>query len=283
MSKQLKMMRVLINRYHGGKHPAVSALGEEEAEALSEMKVDSEDANIAIRQPWEVLLSIHYTWYYEPLKQIPEAALAYVVASLPDKQRKKVAAHFNLKELPAKLAPPVKHLLLDRLYSLLEVKKKVPLPFIPKQPLHEILGLTKESLVDLIECLGVYDVAEELKQVVDRNRLSKIIDALSARQQGFLKKVIHKRSKWSAGKLGIDQWGGNKQKLRKALQLRGMMRLGKALKGHDENFVSHFLLKLDTGRARQMEKYLDREESDSTTQSLVMDVKEGISYIRDHE
>ncbi len=283
MSNQLMMMRVLINRYHGGSHPALSALPEDEAKGISETPVDSDDANIAIRQPWEFLQSIHYSWLYPPLEKIPESMLPYIVASLPEGQKDKVAGHYQIDNLPQDLPGPVKHILLDRLYSYLEIKAKTPLAFVPNQPLQDIMKLSKEKIVDLIDCLGVYDVAKELKQIVDRNQLGKIVDALTPLQQGYLKLVIHKQQRWSAVKLGLDQWGGNKQKLQKALHLRGIMRLGKALKGQHPDFIKHFYLKLDIGRAKQIQNYVDQEESDSAIGGLVMDVKEGISYIKNHE
>ncbi len=283
MSNQLMMLRVLINRYHGGSHPDLSALPEDETKGISEAPVDSDDADIAIRQPWEFLLSIHYSWLYPPLDKIPDTLLPHIVASLPEGQKDKIAGHYRLDKLPQGLPDPVKHLLLDRLYSYLEIKVKTPLAFVPKQPLQDILELSKERIVDLVDCLGVYDVAKELKQIVDRNQLGKIVEALNPLQQGYLKLVIHKQQRWSSVKLGLDQWGGNKQKLQKALHLRGIMRLGKALKGQHPDFVKHFYLKLDTGRAKQIQNYFDQEETGSAIRGLVMDVKEGISYIRNHE
>lgn len=281
---ELMMLGVLIKHYHGSsKHPSLSSLPDDEAQALAGLAIENGDAALAIRQPWEYLLSIHYSWLFEPINHLPRQLVPYVVSSLPSGSKEKVAKHLRLESLPENLTDPFKHLLLDKLYSLLEIKKKTPLEFIPAEPLQELVHLTKNQIVNLIDCLGVYDVATELKQIVDRNQLARIIEGLSPLEQKYLKKAAGKQLRWGGPKLGLDQWGGDKQKLQRALHLRGMMRLGKALKKHHPDFTAHFLLKIDTGRGKQIKKYISQETPDDEVNLLVMDVKETISYIKSHE
>jgi len=235
-TKSSMVMRVLINHFHGGNHPTLSSLPENEADEVQRLDIDASDVSIATRQPWQIVEKIHYSWFLEPLKKVPESLVPYVIASLPDNHRDKMAREFGMIELP-ELSTPMKHLLMDRMYEYMPIRGHLPLAFIPKQPLSDLLSLTKPQLLDVIDCLGVFDVAGELKQIVDRQQLRKLVDSLSKAQQGFLKIVIHDRDRWSPSKLGLDQWGGDVKRLRRALHVRGLMRLSKALKEHHPDLL----------------------------------------------
>jgi len=277
--KSLMVMRVLINHFHGGNHPTISALPDEEAEELQKLEIDTSDISIATRQPWQVVGRIHYSWVLDPLKQMPESLVPYVVASLPEAYKDKVAKKLGYSDLPT-LSESMKHLLLDRLYEFMPIRGHLPLAFIPKQPFSELLELSKNQFLDLIDCLGVYDVAGELKQIVDRGQLAKLMDSLRKVQQGFLKSIIHERDRWSPAKLGLDQWGGDVARLQRALHIRGLIRLSKALKEHHPEFLVHLYRRIDTGRAKQIKKYQAEEESDQVIHNLGAELKKAISYIQ---
>ncbi len=272
-------MRVLINHYHGGSHPALGSLPEEDVEQLQKLDLDSDDIASATRQPWEIIGEIHYSWLIDLLSGMPEALLPYYIASLPKAHRDKLSKKLRINEFP-ELQKPVKHLLLDRLYEQMPIKKHLPRAFLPKQPLDDLLTLSKPQLIDLVDCLGIYDVAGELKQIINREQLAKLVDSLSPKQQAFLKKAIHNRDRWSPSKLGLDQWSGDKKRLKRALHRRGLMRLAKALKGHHPDFMAHLYRRLDIGRAQKIESFLAEEESDQVVHNLQAEVKKGIGYIQ---
>jgi len=272
-------MRVLINHFHGGSHPAISSLPEDEVKELEKLDIDATDISIATRQPWQVVAKVHYSWVFESLEKMPESLVPYVVASLPESYKDKIAQQLGVSE-PPEFSDSIKHLLLDRLYEYMPIRGHLPLAFIPKQPFSELLTLSKPQLLDLIDCLGVYDVAGELKQIVDRQQLVKLMDSLRKVQQGFLKTVIHQRHRWSPSKMGLDQWGGDVKRLRRALHVRGLIRLAKALKDHHPEFLAHLYRRLDMGRAKQIEKYQTQEESEQVIHNLGAEVKKAMSYIQ---
>ncbi|NGX58370.1 MAG: hypothetical protein K940chlam3_01277 [Chlamydiae bacterium] len=279
-AKSLMVLRVMINHFHGGKHEMLSCLPEDEQEGVNGLELEEGNISIVTRQPWQKVDKIHYSWFLEPIKKISDNLVPFVVASLPESHRSKVAKHLGLSDLPEDLSDPIKHLLLDRLYDHMPIKGMLPLGLIQAQPLVELLDLSKSQLLDLIDCLGIFDVAGELKQVVDRQQLAKLCDSLSKLQQGFLKEVIHDKDRWSPSKLGLDQWGGDIPRLRKALHVRGLMRLAKALKDHDDDFMAHLFRRIDTGRAAQIQKYRTQDETDQAVYNLGAEVKKAIHYIK---
>jgi len=278
-TKSLMAMRVLINHFHGGSHPAISALPEDEAKELQDLDIDASDISTATRQPWQIFPKVHYSWVLDPIKEMPADMIPFVVASLPEIYRGKVAARLELTDLP-EVSLPIQHLLLDRLYEFMPIKGHLPLAFIPKQPFSDLLDLGKDQILDVVDCLGVYDVAGELKQIVDRQQLAKLMEALRKVQQGFLKSVIHQRDRWNPSKLGLDQWGGDVKRLRRALHVRGLVRLAKALKGHHPDFMAHLYRRLDRGRAKQIEKYREMDESEQVIHNLGAELKKAIGYIQ---
>lgn len=278
--KSLMVMRVLINHFHGGDHSMLSCLPEDEQEKVAGFEFDEGNISIVTRQPWQVVEKVHWSWLLDPIKKLPKEEIPYVVASLPEAPQRKVAKKLGLSEMPEGITNPIKHLFLDRLYQLMPIKGTLPLAFIPRQPLAELLDLSKEQFLDVIDCLGIFDVAGEIKQIVNKRQLARVVESLSKVQQGFLKEVIHNKDRWSPSRLGLDQWGGDVTKLQRALHVRGMMRLARALKDHHPDFMTHIYRRLDIGRAQQIQKYQSQKETDQAVYNLGAEVKKTIQYIK---
>ena len=91
-------------------------------------------------------------------------------------------------------------------------------PAVPPPPLRALDRL-------LIDLLGMYDLAHEMRQIVDKTLLQKIHGVLSRDQHSFLQFANKQSIKWTPPKLNLVGWDGDAKKLRNLLHYRGLFRL----------------------------------------------------------
>ena len=144
----------------------------------------------------------------------------------------------------------------------------VPEDLLPKQhlfpsPMNVLLELPRNKLMVLIDLLGIYDLAADLRRVIDKALLEKIHGALSPHQLQFLQYASSSSLKWTPPPLYLERWDGDKKKLTAALHKRGLLRLAKALFLEDTHFKWHLTHKLDTDRgAFLMKLFAGKEDPD---------------------
>lgn len=277
--KAAMMLSALLNRYHGsGSVECLHPLSEEEALQVKEMS--SETLDFSLSQPWQSLLSMHYSWMIEPLKQFKTELQCFIVSSFPQEIGAKLATHLKMEKRREGMTDAVKHLFLNYFYGKMKLKEVLPLHLLPNSPFADLQTLTKEQLIELVDCLGMYDVAGELKQIVDKQQLSRIFLVLSQQQQAFLKRVVHEVDKFRAPRIGLDQWSGDSRRLLQVLHNRGMTRLSKALAHEHPDFVLHLCYRLDTGRASVIQKVWTQTESEVVIKALTSQVLNGVNYVK---
>ncbi|MBA2728569.1 MAG: hypothetical protein H0U49_10415 [Parachlamydiaceae bacterium] len=177
-------------------------------------------------------------------------------------------------------APAVQNFLFSLLFDKLKFSSVQPAAFLAETALTPLLGLSKSQLIELIDYLGIYDLAQELRQIVDKSVIKNVNNALSVKKQRFLKICMHQKEKISVAKLGLINWQGDGPQLVRVLHRRGLLRLGGALSGQDPDFIWYIIHRLDSGRGNIVEKSYSKKEIPLTSSSLVMQVLGAINFIK---
>lgn len=254
--KSWVMLRVLLNKYHQkASDTLLKILPEEDAKGVISLNAYSNRPEIVLTQPEELIQNIHYSWLVDALKAIPKTIQEPILAALPSSNAAKLRQLLNLTTLPQReiLSSPAKTFLINTLYNHVKDHNVLPLEYLPQTELSVLVKLTKNQLVELIDFLAIYDLAESVRNIIDKDRIKKIYQHLSPSKIQFLRACLQQKERLSAASLKLEQWDGDWGKLEKILHGRGLIRLGNALCGQHPDFVWHLTHMLDIGRGTRLQ------------------------------
>ena len=281
-AKSWIMLRVLLNRFHGGAQESLlRSLPDEQAQIVSSQNVDSTEIFPAFTQPSELIHEIHYSWLTPIITQFPHELQSILISSLPDMQKERLSQQFQIELSADPVADSVKKFLTQLIYSKLRHSDVLPLEYLPTSPLKSIASLDKRQLQHLFDYLGLFDLALEIPQIVDKKKLRDIYNCLSTKKQRFLRQCTRQKELVQSQKLNLDAWDGDPKRLNKVLHRRGIIRLGYALSGQHPDLVWHITHTLDTGRAEVLAKHFSQKEIPKVTQALAQQVLNLVHYLQE--
>ncbi|PCI75116.1 hypothetical protein COB21_06025 [Candidatus Aerophobetes bacterium] len=207
--------------------------------------------------PKERVDAIHYSWFIPFVEPFCDSDKALILASFENEDREKLHTHFQIKEHDISLSKQAKQFLHLTLFTWITENQRL---YIPKaslvdSPLLNLLSLSKKQIIYLVDLLSMHDLSIEIKHIVSSSLLSNITLHLLSHQKDYLKQILKTKEPINFPKLQLDQWDGNKESLRTILYHRGFNRLSKALYGEQKALFWHVTHKIDTGRAKVMEKF----------------------------
>ncbi len=272
--KSTLMLKVLLNRFHKGAPAALlNCLPEEITKQVNALDVNSSDPLPALRGAQEKLAGLHYSWLAPVLEKMPKDIQPLLLTCLSEHQATRLSQHLHIAKEDKPVSEPVKAYLQSSLYKRVpDIDRVLPLEYLPQTTMSPLATWTKFEIVELIEFLGLHDLAEELRQVVDQKSLKNVYACLTPKEQKYLRICMHHKGKLATPSLGLDRWSGDCEKLKTALQSRGLMRLGKALSGEHPDFMWYLTHILDTGRGKALMKYYSREPAGGITAFLAQQV-----------
>lgn len=264
------MLRVLINRFNPKTGDVFyKFLSKESVAELKEQKVTEKDLSPILQQPQKGLSKIHYSWIAPAIEKLPKSLRSAACASLTDEQMKGL----QVEGTPL-ISSLQKAFLQNELYMAMKIGEHLPLEYLPASPLTPLAHWKKAQLLELIDCLGLHDLANEMRQIVDRKHLENIFTCLTQEQAEYLKTCLRQKQKLTAPKLGIDPREKNCPHLLQVVHKRGLARLAKALSGQHADFVWHLSHTLDTGRGALLLKEFSPDEVPQVTDILRSQVLE---------
>lgn len=281
-AKHAFLMRVLINRYHkGSPEPLLRFLPEPLAEEVRHQESNSSEFSPLLVPSAEMLGRVHYSWLIPIVQKLPARAQASLLRALPAKQAKPLSRHLKIDLHGEPLAPVLQTFMVRLAHQNLPDSKNIlPIEYLPPTPLSTLAGYNKQELVELVNYLGIHDLAEEIRSVVDTRKLKGVYSCLSVKEQQYLKYCMHLKEKFSAPSLGLEKWGGDCNKMKAALQVRGLIRLGKALSGEHPDLIWHIAHILDTGRGVALSKYYAKKPVGGLTPALANQVTTLIGILK---
>ena len=225
---------------------------------------------IAISQPFDpslffssdrIFLPIHSSWFVKALQEYPEELHPLFVSFLPKVQAAQVVEILKIQSLSLKAEKFLRPFFLQRLLDVMEEPALLKKELLPKSEMNLLLNLNRKNLFHVADLLGFYDLAADLRFVIQKELLNQIRKALTPEQQQFLNYCSQQPVKWVPPKLNLKAWDGSKEQLKRLLHARGLTRIAKAVFQEVPSFKWHLLRHMDTGRAKivQNEFYKKQE------------------------
>lgn len=273
MNRQALFFQLLLNRFHPSDKEAVAgSLPQWFKEEINKIQVSWNDPKVLLDPLYTKIRHVHYSWIFPVLEQYPEALRSYIAESLPEPANVRLLALLKAPRTPI-ATPWGRKYLLNDLAKKLNLDKIVPIEHLPHTLLSFMLEFTKEELIELIDFLGLYDLAEEIRKIVDKNQLKRIYNCLSIKKQHFLRGCLLSKEKVSTPKLELEKWNGEPEALEKLLHKRGLIRLGVALSGQSHDYIWYILHRMDSGRGVLLKKYVSPKEVAGVTPVMVQQVQ----------
>ena len=221
--------------------------------------------------PIEKLKNIHYSWFYPLLEKHGDEVKQLLIANLPAQTAFALLKGYHLPKIQKIQNPFLKSVLLKMLYFHIYNRDILQKKALPKSSLS-LLELNIFQLEQLFDFLGLYDLASELKEVLDKELILAIFKHLSSKEKSFIKECLAKKQLWSLPKIGIQTWTKEVKGFRHVLQKRGLIRFCVGLCGQHKDFIWHLMHKLDTGRAKFLEKLVQDKPIPPATQTVITQI-----------
>lgn len=284
-AKGWMLFNALVNRYHSADATAfISQLPQETADALQQHTTQVTNPAAALCFADQALAQIHFSWFIPALQQYVDSLRPVVVACLPKPQQQHLCRQLQISLPKSKQAPAAQRYLLNDLAKRMHVTEACPVAFIPEGPLTSLAFLSKDKLVLLIDYLGLRDLAETLRPVVDNRLLQAVHRCLNPAEMQLLRAYLHQRDKLKVSKLDFAKWDGQRDSLRLMYHQRGLARLAKALASESPDLRWHIYRHLDQRRAEMLEKLGQAQDPPLLTQTLRLQVVAILEFLqRQHD
>lgn len=277
--KKSIFLRLLLNKYNQGPQDALlNALSEDEAQKVKAVKISSEDYLALLSSPLNTLTHVHYSWLTKPLASLSREKTLCLLGLIPQAHAEKIKSALNIaEEIPA-FSSSVKKFIIQYLAKDFPFQDAPVLAFVPDSDLSHLTHLQKQQIIELIDFLGLFDLAEEIHNIVDKTVLEKVNSALTPKKRSFIKQCLLSKQKLVTNRLNLEYWDGNPSKLAKLLHHRGMVRLGYALSGQSPDLIWHITHRIDSGRGNKLLRYVNEKEIPGVTNALKEQVHQAIQF-----
>lgn len=275
------MLRLLLNRYHGGNFESLlAALPDAERQKIINVSLESKEPEAYLLQPYENLRRIHYSWFIEPLRRLDKKKLPLALSLFDEEQNHKLRKYLHDKSSPLSLSKSMKRFVFQQMHEAFLLEDVLPITYLPRSEMTELAEIRKEELIELIDFLGLYDLAGEIHHIVNRRLLEKIYAFLNKKKLNFLKKCMRQKEKLVTQRIKLENWDGNRIKLQKLLHHKGIIRLGYALSGEKRELIWHIAHILDTGRGEKLSRYCAKDPIAGVTEALKKQVMSILTYFK---
>jgi len=263
------MLQVLLSRYHAGDESSLlEYVSDELKQNVKKAKSHSIEVEKVIHYPENIVHKTHYSWFTPILQQSPKKMHPLYLGSLPERHQTNICQLLDLKPPKKPFPAALKPFFWNQFLTELGFNNRLPESLLPQSPLVPLLQRSKNELIRIIDYIALQDLAKEVRKIVDKKQLKKIVSCLSQKRKEFLQSCLRKKDKLKVPPLGLDRWDGKEKSLILMLHKRGMLRFAKALSGQHPDLVWHILHTLDTGRANYITKYLEEQELPGITKAL---------------
>lgn len=228
------------------KNALIQFLPEAQQELLKTLAAPEKDPLKASFDQEKLLQMVHPSWFASFLRTLPEAEVRLFLACFPESASKKLQKALLFSRPIPPLTSPGKRYIQSILIEHIQSGNPdlLPLELLPHSPLNTLLGISNEAIHQLVEYLGLHDLAVEIRQIIDTMKLKKIHAVLSSDKEAYLKGLLQKKEAVVFKRMELSKWDGKAESLQKVLFHRGLNRLAKAL--YPENasliwYVNHML------------------------------------------
>lgn len=271
----------MLNHYHQGSlEDAINLLPEENAKIIGSVETESQDLQPALVQPDGLLKPIHYSWMKSFIENQPDHLIPFYLSSLPESQMDKLSQLLNIKPSSIPISPFLKAFFIRRIYHAIFDQEIIPSEYLPPSPFNSLAKWPKEELLMLIDYLGLYDLSEAIRKIVDKRYLKQIYRCLTPKKQEFLRTCLHQRERLASTRLDLNQWKGDCNELKAILHKRGLLRFAAAISLQHPHLIWHICHRLDTGRASFIAKSMEKDKAPGVVSALGQQLINLINYLK---
>lgn len=251
-------------------------LNPEALNQLQEIQNPPKDFSMDTFANGNILEKVHWSWFLPTLKSYSEIEQKLFLAALNPYAAKNLAKVLTLSSNGQEITEIgrsfLRKLLLDSLLG--SMSDLLPVSCLPHSSLDKLLHLSKKELTHLIEKLAIFDLALELKQIVETKTLKKIYSLLTEEEKKILKLANTQKEHHHFGKMGLERWDGSEETLRKLMHKRGLNRLGVGLSGQDPDFIWYVCHRLDIGRGSALHKQCTEESVTGASEAIMKQIED---------
>jgi hypothetical protein len=223
-----------------------------------------------------LLETVHWSWFIPTLKSYSEIEQKFFLSILPQTAAKNLAKELLIsseqKELTEAAKKYLKQILIQSLLG--SSNRLLPADYLPPSPLQPLAHASKKELTRIIDFLSLYDLAAELRQIVETKILKKIYSLLSEEEKQFLKTAMAYKDHLVLNRMGLDRWDGSEETFRNLLHRRGLSRFAAALSGQDPDLVWRICHQLDIGRGNSLFKQCGKEAIHGVSDTIIRQIEE---------
>lgn len=163
--------------------------------------------------------------------------------------------------------------------KLLALSPCLPYKYMPAFEASSILFLKSAYVQQLILLLGLYDLKQAIKTIIDQQLLTHIHSCLSDLQKLFLKQLSKEKDKVAFKRLPLESWDRQKSSLNELLYLRGLNRLAKAFSSYDHFIKNEVILRLPL-KDKQQFITLSSKIEPTIKEALCFEIEQAISFMK---
>ncbi|MEM8629398.1 MAG: hypothetical protein AAGF04_04950 [Chlamydiota bacterium] len=242
-------------------------LGEEHIEQLRSNHTKDVAFSPASFSLSSLLRDVHYSWFVSFLQQQDAPHLFFPL--FRERTGKKLAKALDIPWTLPKLSPCFSRYLVQILEeSLFHERATLPMEYMQKMPLFPLLTKTKKELVALIHHLSLFDIAIEMRQLVEQRRLQELSDSLGEGDQAIIAEISKALPPPLFPRTAYRDFPSFQQEMHK----RGIVRLGIALLQTNKDFLWHITRRLDEGRGTLLLQTYEKKALAKHTQDMVSSV-----------
>lgn len=219
-------------------------------------KAPSQKVLFSALAPDEVLESVHPSWLIRILQPFTDNEKCFFLATLNGAMASQLKKMLGLQKSLPMLTALGKEYLKRELLELIKKERGEALSknALPESSFNILLTFDVGRLSLLCFWLGLHDLADELRFVIDKQTWVHVEAALTPTEWQAVKTFQAKKERLTFGRMAFKDCLESPQKLRLLIEQYGMNRLAKALYGEHSSLLWHLTLRLDQKRAEFLTK-----------------------------
>lgn len=277
--KKSFLFKLLLNHFNMTPDKSYfSCVSPKEADEILKQTTTVQNVKDFLMWPQDSLSRTHYSWLEPVVDKIPPFLQNATINALPQGSKLQKLLHRPTSD--DRLSSPVKTYLSGLFFQKWNPEQIFPPSYLPPSPLNPLLELSKSQLVELIDFISLYDIADIILSIVDKNILNNINKSLSLDKKEFLRTILKKKNKSTAPKLDLATWDGKPESLQHLLHKRGLLRFSQTLSMQSPDFIWHLSHILDTGRGKMIVSNYKQGKSDAVILPLIEQVLFLLNFLK---
>lgn len=222
---------------------------------------------------------IHPTWIHSAMQGFPKSVQSQLLAWFPASLVQELKSLLSDVPIAHKRCSSIgAFYLLDLLAKKLRPPGLVEEVFLTESSFYPLLYFSGQTKMTLINCLGLYALAKEMKNIVDKVLIERIHKVLSPTERLFLSYCQAHPMKYLDTTDFLSSWDADDE-LHRFVHRQGLVFLATALVKEDASFLWYFLRRLDIDRGYIFEQALHKVQDHPHVEYFQMRLKQDMQVL----